>query len=446
MSKKPEEKVELAKTIAEQSHKVKRFSKRIGSFFRRITHFFSNMIDRLFFKEKYGAYVSLFVAIALFFMVSSSEQITSSVRSSIEINNIEVEVLANDDLYEITGVPESVNAIVQGEFVDLTTIRNQGNYSVVIDLIGLTEGVHIVNLSPTDFSPRVRVVLSPSSAEVTIRRKISSEFTFGYDFINTNQLSNEYVLGEPTFNESIVVVQASQETISQISHIKALIDVANQSETFETEATLVAYNQKGEQMNIDIIPETVTAKVEVTSPNKQVPLVLNVIGEIPDNKAIASYTMDTERITLYGPEDVLASIQSLEIPINAASLVNDETQIVHSISLPQGIRTADTERTQISIKLAEKIDYTVENARVFFENNTHNYTITFANEEDELMDVILRGSQAMIDTIDLSQVRVSIDMRQVEPGAQEVSVQVSGPSPFVVYELAKTTIFIDVEE
>ena len=126
MSKKPEEKVELAKTIAEQSNKVKRFSKRIGSFFRRITHFFSNMIDRLFFKEKYGAYVSLFVAIALFFMVSSSEQITSSVRSSIEINNIEVEVLANDDLYEITGVPESVNAIVQGEFVDLTTIRNQG--------------------------------------------------------------------------------------------------------------------------------------------------------------------------------------------------------------------------------------------------------------------------------------------------------------------------------
>ena len=82
-------------------------------------------------------------------MVSSSEQITSSVRSSIEINNIEVEVLANDDLYERKSQEyPKVLTIVQGEFVDLTTIRNQRLFGRMIDLIGLTEGVHIVNLSP----------------------------------------------------------------------------------------------------------------------------------------------------------------------------------------------------------------------------------------------------------------------------------------------------------
>lgn len=446
MSKKPEEKVELANKIAEQSRRFKRMSKKVETFFRRISHFFSNIIDRLFFKEKYGWFVSLLAAIALFVMVSSSEQLSSSVRSSIELNNIEVEVLVNNDLYEIIGVPESVNAIVQGEFVDLTTIRNQGNYSVVANLSGLGEGVHLINLEPSDFSPRVRVVLSPSSTEVTIRRKISSEFTFGYDFINTNQLSNEFVLSEPEFNEDRVVVQASQETINQISHVKALIDVSNQTEDFEVDARLVAYNQAGQQMDIDIIPETVTAKVGVSSPNKQVPLVLNVAGEIPNNMAISSVDMDNDRITIYGPEDVLANVQMIEIPVNGTSLTNNENQIVHSISLPSGIQVADLERVTISLKLEEKVEQRVENARVFFENNIHNYTINMVNEEDEFMDVILKGSQTMIDSLDLSQVRVFIDMRQIQPGQQEVNVLVNGPSEFVEYETVLTTILIDVEE
>lgn len=446
MSKKPEEKVELANRIAEQSRRFKRMSKKVETFFRRISHFFSNIIDRLFFKEKYGWFVSLLAAIALFVMVSSSEQLASSVRSSIELNNIEVEVLVNNDLYEIIGVPESVNAIVQGEFVDLTTIRNQGNYSVVANLSGLGEGVHLINLEPSDFSPRVRVVLSPSSTEVTIRRKISSEFSFGYDFINTNQLSNEFVLSEPEFNEDRVVVQASQETINQISHVKALIDVSNQTEDFEVDARLVAYNQAGQQMDIDIIPETVTAKVGVSSPNKQVPLVLNVAGEIPNNMAISSVDMDNDRITIYGPEDVLANVQMIEIPVNGTSLTNNENQIVHSISLPSGIQVADLERVTISLKLEEKVEQRVENARVFFENNIHNYTINMVNEEDEFMDVILKGSQTMIDSLDLSQVRVFIDMRQIQPGQQEVNVLVNGPSEFVEYETVLTTILIDVEE
>ncbi len=446
MSRKPEEKVELANKIAEQRRRFKRISKKVETFFRRISHFFSNIIDRLFFKEKYGWFVSLLAAIALFVMVSSSEQLASSVRSSIELNNIEVEVLVNNDLYEIIGVPETVNAIVQGEFVDLTTIRNQGNYSVVANLSGLGEGVHLINLEPSDFSPRVRVVLSPSSTEVTIRRKISSEFSFGYDFINTNQLSNEFVLSEPEFNENRVVVQASQETINQISHVKALIDVSNQTEDFEVEARLVAYNQMGQQMDIDIIPNTVSAKVGVSSPNKQVPLVLNVAGEIPNNMAISSVEMDNDRITIYGPEEVLANIQTIEIPVNGTSLTNNENQIVHSISLPSGIQVADLERVTISLKLEEKVEQRVENARVFFENNIHNYTVNMVNEEDEFMDVILKGSQTMIDSLDLSQVRVFIDMRQIQPGQQEVNVLVNGPSEFVEYETVLTTILIDVEE
>lgn len=446
MSKKPEDKVELAKTIAEQSKKVRKASEKAQNLLSRIVQFLSNVIDRIFFKAKYGGIVSLVIAVSLFLMVTSAQQTASAIRSSIELNNIEVEVLVNYDLYEVTGIPETVNAFVQGEFVDLTTLRNQGNYSVVIDLIGLTEGTHLVNLEPTDFSPRVRVALSPTSTEVVIRRKISVEYEFGYDFINTNKMEREYVLGEPTFDTSHVIVQASQNTIDQISHIKALIDVTEQSETFEAEARLVAYNQNGQTMDIDILPETVHAEVPVTSPNKQVPLSVNIIGEIPGDKAVSSLTLEQERITVYGPEDVLAAIESIEIPVNATSLTHDENLFVHSISLPQGIRVADRDQVRVEIILADRIEHIVEDSHIFFENNTNNYNVTLIDGQEALMDIVLSGAQNMIDEIDQSQLRVSIDLRGLEPGRHELQVSVTGPSPYVEYTPQSASIVIDIEE
>lgn len=443
MSKKPEDKEKLAKNIANRSKKL---SARIENLFSRISHFFSVLIDRIFFKPQFTGIVSLIIAILLYVLVSSSAQMTSSVRSSIELNGIELDVLANTELYEISGLPDQVDAIVQGEFVDLTTTRNQGNYSVVVDLIGLSEGVHLVNLEPVDFSPRVRVTLSPSSAEVTIKRKISEEFNFDYDFINLNKLSREYVLSEPTFDVESVLVQASRETINQISFIKALIDVTDRTESFTTEANLVAYDQEGLPMNIDIFPEVVTASVNLSSPNKQVPLVVNPVGTIPDNQSIESITLDEETITIYGSDQDLASINQIDIVVNASTLTSDTNNIVHSITLPSGVKTASLERVQVEIKLAPTVEQVIENSHVFIENNVNNYEVEFMDEEDGMIDVTLTGSQAMIDRIDFSQVRVSIDLRNITPGEHEVIVSVTGPSQYLDYSTSQSTILIEVKE
>lgn len=443
MSKKPEDKVEIAKAIANKSQAAKR---RVESVFTRIVHFLSMLFDRIIFKASNALIVSLIIAIGLFSMVYFSEQSASSIRSSREIENIPVEKVVNDQLYEVTGIPSTVNAIVQGEYVDLISLQNQANYSVAIDLTGLSEGTHFVNLEPRDFSQRIRVVLSPSRAEVTIRRKITQPFIFGHDFINTNKLSAEYVLGEPTFSQSEVIVSASQETINQISHIKALIDVNNKTESFEVEAPLVAYNQNGQPMDINILPKSVTANVGLTSPNKQVSVKLKVEGTIPNNMAIASYELDHEQLVIYGPEDKLATVNSITIPINGSSLSNVESSLVHAITLPEGIRKASQDRVRVQLSLESKVEETVENINIFFENNTNNYLVDLIDNQQPVMDVILTGAPTMIESIDLSKIRVTADLSNLGVGNHEVSVKVSGPSDFVVYRPSQTKISIEIKE
>ena len=52
-------------------------------------------------------------------------------------------------------------------------------------------------------------------------------------------------LGEPQFDSDTVNVRASEDTLKQVSYVKALIDVKNVNGDFEVDAPLAAYNEKG---------------------------------------------------------------------------------------------------------------------------------------------------------------------------------------------------------
>jgi len=219
------DKLELAKAIAEQSKKVIKTYSSIEFIFMRIVRFFSMWIDRLLFNPKSGKIVSLILAVILYVAINFNigEIIFETpITSGVTIDNIPVNVLSNDEVYEVSGLPSNVKAYVVGDMSDITLIRTQKAYSVVADLTGLLEGTHEVKLSPKDFSTRVEVALSQSSAVVTIKKKVSQHFNLEYDFINTDKMNQEYVLSDPVFKDQEIIIRASQDTLAQIGIVKAL--------------------------------------------------------------------------------------------------------------------------------------------------------------------------------------------------------------------------------
>ena len=139
------DKLELAKTIAEQSKKVIKTYSSIEFIFMRIVRFFSMWIDRLLFNPKSGKIVSLILAVVLYVAINFNigEIIFETpITSGVTIDNIPVNVLSNDEVYEVSGLPSNVKAYVVGDMSDITLIRTQKAYSVVADLTGLLEGTH----------------------------------------------------------------------------------------------------------------------------------------------------------------------------------------------------------------------------------------------------------------------------------------------------------------
>lgn len=442
------EKLELAKAIAEQSQKVLKTYTTIESVFLRFGKFFSSWFDRILFNQRNGKVISLLLAVVLYVAINFNigEVIFESpITSGVTIKNIPVTVISNQEVYEVSGLPTEVTAYVVGDLADITLIRTQKAYSVVADLSGLLEGTHEVNLTAKDFSSRVEVALQPSTAVVTIKKKISQHFNLEYDFINTNKMSQEYVLSEPVFGDSEIIIRASQETLNQIGIVKALIDASGVTADFTQDAPIVAYDQNGNRMNVDIMPASVNVSVSVTSPNKTVNIAVQPQGEIPNGKAIESVTLDQQTVTIYGKETILNSIDTLQVPIDATLLTTD-TSLVADVPLPTGVRLSSVNRVNMQITLGDGVSSVVDGVFIQYVNNVKGYRFTLANAADTQTSIDVFGTQSNIDLLTTDDFYVYFDMTNIELGEQEVQLYLRSYKPLIKASLQKQTIMINVVE
>lgn len=453
MSKKPNldevestKKVELAKSIASRTQTISRSYASIEEGMVRAIKMMSSIFDSVVFNPKTTGVVSLLIAVFLYLTVNNGWAIGDNVSYQYAIGDIAITKQYNEEVYEITGLPETVNVTVSGEMNDIQMAKSNTNYQVVADLSGLTEGTYTIDLVPTNFSERLTVNCSPSTATVTIRKKISWKKNISYDFINTDKMESKYILSEPVFETNEVIVRASEETVNRIALVKALIDVSNVEGTFEQYATLVAFDDAGNKVDVDMVPSTIKANVEVTSPNKSVPIVLNILGELPNDKAIESVGMDHEAITIYAPESVLNSIEQFYVEVNVSEMVADSS-IVASIKLPSGVKSSSITKVNLEFKLCDAATRVIENVHLTYKNlNSNKYKFEILNAEDKYVNVVVIGSPERIEAITADDIEAYVDMSKVTAGEVQLEVICKGSDEYLKYLSEKETVGFNIVE
>jgi len=370
---------------------------------------------------------------------------SNNIQSVYELSSVPVTINYNSDMFEISGLPGEVAAYVMGEMSDVQLVRTQKSYSVVADLSGLTEGTYQVKLQPKDFSERVNVKLEPSTAMVTIKKKVTTQFDLSYDFINTDKLDNIYILGEPQFEATKVNVRAASDTLDSIAFVKALIDVSGKTADFEQDAVLVAYDQTGTPVKADIIPSTVKVNVKVTSPSKDVPVAVELQGEMPEGKAIEEIIFDHSSVKIYAQQSVLDKLDKVSVQLDATKLTSD-TKMYQTITLPTGVRQINPARVNMDIKLGDAVSKTIDNVAINAINNTNRYNVQ--TKDDQIaVSVTVYGTQANVDKITAGDIYVYFDMKDLQPGEQEVTLQVNQDAgTYVKYTLQQASLTVNVTD
>lgn len=417
----------------------------LSHFFKTVSGAISNVIDKLLYSQRYLTLVSLAITLLIFASVLYSDSLANQITQSTELKT-KVEIVGDLEEYEISQVPEEVDALISGSSVDVRSAINQNNYRAVLDVSNLGEGTHRVRLDRKGFSQSLKVIFQPETLEVNISKKISAEFEVEPSYINTNKLESQYIISDLTLENKTVTINTSQEKLNQISEVRALVDVGAKTESFESLAKVVAYDQNGLAMDVEIIPVEIGANVTISSPNRKVPIVVSAQGVIPNNKAIDNITLDQPSVTIYGSQEVLNKVNSIPAVINATTLTQDKTTLKHTLIRPDGVRSMELETINMEITLAEKTTREIEKSQIFFENNTNNYDVSMADGSDMVVDVILEGTLNRLNAIDSSQIKVYIDMSSLKVGNQSITLKVSGPDPLVSYKLKNNPINIVISE
>lgn len=438
-------KTELANRIAGQSKRVANTYQHIGDNVVRIIRWFSSFIDKTLFNRRYSKFVSLILAVMMYAVVNYNSRAsiyTNTLRTAKDLSNVTVTAKYNADTFELSGLPETADITITG---DATSVTSAANVEGVIfaDLEGLTEGTHEVKLEAEGYGANVSIKIDPSTAVVTLKKKTTQAYDLSYDYINLDKMENIYSVGTPVFEFTRVNVRASKDTLNSIAFIKALIDVTGQTADFTQDARLVAYDANGLPVVADIYPSTIEVTVPVTSPNKTVPIAVEVTGDIPEGQAIDSIEMDQQSVTIYGPESVLGQIDQVVVTLNASTITKDST-IMRPITLPAGVNSSNINQITVSIKLAEGSSRTIDNVKINYRNNVNNYKAS-TSDNKTTTSVTVFGTEANIANITADDINVYVDMKDAKPGIQEFPLEVEQPmGGLVKYSLTEPTFEMNV--
>ncbi len=440
-------KTAIAKSISKKGVPFARTYETFEIILGKIWHVFSVFIDKYIFNPKFGKIFALIIAIGFYLTVNVGEQVFLEKIENVEtLNGVAVNVIVSDEAYEVSGLPETVKVRYIGNLAEIKTAKQQKGFMVVADLSDLTEGVHEINLTTQATPTGVDIVLEPSSALVTIKKKSIRRFSFGYDYVNRGNMDATFDLGVPEFQEGEVYVRASKDKLDSIAYVKALIDIQQAyTSDFTCKANIVAYDNYGNKLDVDIIPETIDAKVEVSKPSKEVPVVLQPDGVIPNNMVIASYTMNHPTVTIYGKKDVLKNIEVLPIVIPASTLTTNK-QFTMPLIPPNGITQISESFVDISITLETSEDKEISGLPIQMINLKEGFSAQLSEDSIKDATVILKGAKLQLDQIDMDDIEVYVDLsKNDQVGIYELPLIVEGNNKLVQYVLKEAKVTIEIK-
>ena len=394
-------------------------------------------IEQIFSNKQSLVVVSLIIAFLCFYIVDRNSNVSAESSSEV-LNNQPVKVNYNEEAYVVEGLPETVDVILMGKRANIYLAKQHPGQEVSVDLRELSAGTHKVKLKYTNEIKSINYKIDPSQVTVIIYDKVSSSREVTAELVHRNNLDSKLDISEIALDKSEVTIKGSSKKLDTVAYVKALVDIDNLVEPTVGKATisnnkLVAYNNSGEIVDVEILPDTVDADVTLASSSKMVPIRVIPEGNLAVGYAIESITPSSSSIMIYGNEEALAKIDAIPVTINVNGLNADKTFNVN-IQKPTGVRELGINSISIKLTVTSEQQVEITGVQVSTIGLDPALKVQAVNAESSSVDVIVKGSSAALKGLDKSKVTATIDLSNYKStGEYEVPVSVTGEDTRLSY-------------
>ena len=435
--------------------KIGRIFHHIGTFFDKIlitpitklilkiTGFFKDnakSIDRLMGRKSTLLVISLLLAFGVFVIIDKESNVIIDQYAEI-LYNQPVTAVYNEELYVVEGLPKTVDITLVGQKRHIFLAKQSPSKGVSVDLTGLKPGNHKVTLKYSQRLKSLDYKLDPSQVTVTIYNKESDTRSLTYDLLHQDSLDSKLYIDNVELDRTDVIVKGAKYKLDKVASVKALIDVTkfpnaknlNAGTLSLKDVPLVAYDTNGKIIDVEIVPKTVSAKITITSPSKEVPIKIVPSGKVAFGKAIKSIDSSISSVVVYGDADAVNKIQQLEVEIDVKDLKNDKEYNV-TLKKPSGITDLSVNTVKINVTIDDSITKEFNNISVSAENLASGLKAQAMSLEDSKITVIVEGSEDVINNLDSTTIKAYVDLKNTGVGEHEVEVNVTGSDLKLTYK------------
>ena len=410
----------------------------------------SKNIDRFTGKKSTLLILSMLMAFGIFVWIDQESNIMIDQYAEI-LYDQQVTAVYNEELYVVEGLPKTVDITLVGQRRHIFLAKQSPSKGVSVDLTGLKPGNHKVTLKYTQRLKSLDYKLDPSNVTVTIYEKVSDTRSLSYDVLHKDDLDKKLYISNIELDRTDVIIKGAEYKLEQVASVKALVDVKEipnpkAGEINLKDVPLVAYDTDGQILkDVEIVPKTVTAKITITSPSKEVPIKVVPKGDLAFGKSIKSMDLSVSTITVYGEQAAVDAIEQLEVEIDTAGLSADKDYHV-TLKKPTGITELSTKTLTVKVSLDDSITKEFENISIQFKNLGSNFKVQALTDNDRQVTVVVSGSSGIVKNVEASSIKPYIDLKDYGVGTHEVEVKVSGDDLKLNYESKTKKVKIVISE
>lgn len=342
-------------------------------------------------------------------------------------------------------LPLSVTAFVRAPRSKLEELR-ANNLHLDVDFSKLQVGTNLVSLTPTlKVEPAIILSSQPVTAVVTIERLVQLRQPVRISVIGTPALG--FRAGTPTMIPQQVVITGSQQVISRVVSVNAIVSVDGARASVEQEVQAYARDGDGEVVNgAQLVPNSVSVRVpmEQLSNYRDLAVLVKRRGQPAEGYAVSDVSVEPVIVTIYGPVEAVQAtkgyIETLEVIIDGAK--NDIDEQV-GLDVPPNVSLVSEKQTTVRVHIGVQPlmgTRTIKRKPVLI-GKTANFSSTIS---PDMVDILLNGPLPRLNNLTDNDVLVEVDVTGLAAGVHQLTPNVRVPEGITAQSVLPATIQVEL--
>lgn len=322
-------------------------------------------------------------------------------------------------------------------------INEKAPVRAIVDLSGLSVGPHTVPVQiQIGIKPVEIVAFNPRSLDISLENLLTREFPITLDERGDPAIG--FQTESPTISDSAATVSGPQSQVERVAAVKAVLDISGLKEDVNRTITLNAVDANGSMVSgVTITPEkvTLTQKVVQRGGYRNVVVKVNTVGQIASGYRLTNISVFPPTITIYSTDPAL--VDSLPdfietMPLDLTGLKDDFEKEI-GFYLPSGVEIVGDQTVNVQVGVAA-IESSLVLSDVVVEPSglASNLAVKI---KPETVDIIVAGPLRSLDTINIADLRVLIDLTGMMPGTYNITPQAHLNIPDLTIENLLPTSF-----